>query len=123
MMASRRTMSAGSWSFLWKLTILAIALLVNVTLGVRLFWGPQSFANYHHLKTEQAQLQEQLEAQDIVNANLSREIRLLQTDERYVEKMIRQRLNYVKENEILYLFDDRRDANTTGGAAQHAGKD
>ena len=42
-------------------------------------------------------------------AALSREIRLLKTDPAYVEKVIRQRLNYVRKNEILYLFDKSRE--------------
>ena len=121
MMATKRTMSTGAWTFLWKLTILAIALLVNVSLGVRLFWGPQSLANYQYLKQEQARLQKEIDIQDIANAALSREIRLLQADQRYTEKMIRQRLNYVKENETLYLFDDRQDVTTTG-ATRNAGQ-
>jgi|GEM_PF-246137 len=121
MMTQKRAVSPGTWSFVWKSLILAIALLVNVTLGVRLFWGPQSLANYHHLKEQQAALTARLNEQDTVNAALSREIRLLQNDDRYIEKMIRQRLNYVKEKEILYLFTPNADANSTG-ATQDAGK-
>ena len=106
---------------IWKTGILGIALLVNCTLGIRLFWGPQSLSNYHHLKKQQAALQADLAAQDGVNAGLSREIRLLQSDGRYLEKRIRQRLNYVKENEILYLFNGGQDANIMG-ATRHEGK-
>lgn len=121
MMMTQRAAGTGSWSMVWKAGILAIALLVNVTLGIRLFWGPQSISSYNHLKKQQAALQAELDTRDVVNAGLSREIRLLQTDGRYVEKMIRQRLNYVKENEILYLFDGGQDANTMG-ATRHEGK-
>ena len=49
------------------------------------------------------------------NLSLSREIRLLQTDQKYVEKMIRQRLHYLRDNEILYLFD----AAPKSGASSH----
>ena len=118
---TQRAAGASPWSMVWKTGILAIALLVNLTLGVRLFWGSQSLSNYHQLKKQQAALQVELNGQDAINAGLSREIRLLQSDGRYVEKKIRQRLNYVKENEILYLFDGGQDA-TTMGAARHEGK-
>ena len=121
MAMAQRTADAGSWSTVWKTGILAVALLVNLTLGVRLFWGPQSLSSYHHLKTQHAALQADLVAQDGVNAGLSREIRLLQNDARYLEKKIRQRLNYVKENEILYLFSGGQNANTMG-ASRHEGK-
>ena len=37
---------------------------------------------------------------------------VLKTDPDYVEKVIRQRLNYVRKNEVLYLFDkNRQDGN------------
>ena len=51
---------------------------------------------------------EELAALNEQRASLSREIRLLKTDPDYVEKVIRQRLNYVRKNEILYLFDKNR---------------
>ena len=66
-----------------------------------------------------AELLKERDAFDAVNAGLSREIRLLQSDEKYVEKMIRQRLNFVRSNEILYLFTE--DANARG-ALPHDGK-
>lgn len=114
MMMSQRAPTGIPWSLLWKTTILAIALLVNVTLAIRLFWGQQSIATYHHHKKQQAELRVEIAARDAHNAELSREIRLLQTDARYVEKMIRQRLNYVKEDEILYLFDGGQHADNMG---------
>ena len=66
-----------------------------------------------------AELLKERDGFDVVNAGLSREIRLLQSDEKYVEKMIRQRLNFVRSNEILYLFTE--DANARG-ALPHDGK-
>ena len=120
-MMNQRWADADSWSMVWKTGILAIALLINFTLGIRLFLGPQSLSNYRHLKKQQGALQADLAVQDGMNAALSREIRLLQSDGRYLEKKIRQRLNYVKENEILYLFTGGQDVNTMG-ATRHEGK-
>jgi cell division protein FtsB len=82
------------------------ALLVNTALCFRLLWGEQSLAEWHTLKATHARMLEELRGLDLLRADLSREIRLLQTDDAYVEKVIRQRLNYVRPNEILYLFDD-----------------
>jgi cell division protein FtsB len=96
----------SSASFLWKSLILALALLINVTLVFRLLWGEQSIAAWHGLRAAQGSLAGELRDLDELRAGLSREIRLLRTDDAYVEKMIRQRLNYVRANEILYLFDD-----------------
>lgn len=106
-------------SVFWKTIILAIALMVNGALLFRLVWGPQSLVSYQELAAQHAALLKEIEGFDTVNAGLSREIRLLQSDEKYVEKMIRQRLNFVRNNEILYLFTDRQDA---AGAPPDDGK-
>lgn len=94
----------------WKLLILGIALTVNATLFSRLAWGPQSVIAYRELSEQQTVLEEKIAAADADNAAVSRQIRLLQSDDKYVEKMIRRRLNFVRDNEILYLFSDRQDA-------------
>ncbi len=65
-------------------------------------WG-QSAAD---LKEEHAEATRQMSKVDTKNLVLSREIRLLRTDDKYVEKMVRQRLHYLRGNEILYLFGD-----------------
>ena len=49
-------------------------------------------------------LQNEIASLDAQNLSLSKEIRLLQSDNKYVEKVIRQRLHYVRDNEILYIF-------------------
>lgn len=111
---NKRRSDSRNLVVVWKLVILAIAVCLNITLAVRLIWGPQSVLSYRELRTQQAALETELAAQETHNALLSREIRLLQSDERYVEKIIRQRLNYVKENEILYLFDTGQSAAARG---------
>lgn len=93
-------------SFFWRFTILALALFMNITLAVRLMWGDQSVREWRNLKGLQSALFEELTGLDKRMAELSQEIRLLQTDPAYMEKVIRQRLNYVRSDEILYLFDD-----------------
>ena len=97
----------------WKSVILALAVLMNITLACRLVWGEQSVSSWRELKARQAQLVAELDELNKRRADLSLEIRLLQSDDAYVEKMIRQRLNYVRQNEILYLFDDAGPENPT----------
>lgn len=99
--------TASPASFLWKSVILGLAMVMNLTLAWRLVWGGQSVSAWRDLKNRQSELMQELEQLDRQRAVLSREIRLLQTDSSYVEKVIRQRLNYVRANEILYLFDSR----------------
>ena len=91
---------------IWKSAILILALLMNFTLGYRLFVGEQSVMAWRSMKGKQSDLVAELAVLDQHRASLSREIRLLKTDNEYVEKVIRQRLNYVRPNEILYIFDE-----------------
>ena len=119
MMNARSTVNTSSKATLWKVFILILAIIVNVVLASRLLWGPQSLVSYRELASQYAELLKERDAFDAVNAGLSREIRLLQSDEKYAEKMIRQRLNFVRSNEILYLFTE--DANVRG-ALPHDGK-
>jgi cell division protein FtsB len=107
----------GATAILWKLGILALAVFINLALAVRLVWGPQSIFSYNELREQYARLGEELKNEKTKNAALSKEIRLLQADENYVEKIIRQRLNYVKENEIIYMFEPDQDALPMGAAA------
>ena len=104
---------------LWKAVLLALAVFVNLTLAWRLVWGPQSLVTYRELRAQYESLEQEVARYDGINAALSREIRLLQTDAAYVEKVIRQRLNFVRDDEILYLFTEEPQSS---GATLHEGK-
>lgn len=103
-------------AFWWKLSLLILAVLLNIALASRIIWGSHSLYTWRVLKEKQSELSEELAALDEKRAALSREIRLLKTDPAYVEKVIRQRLNYVRKNEILYLFDKSREDSVWPGA-------
>ena len=92
-------------AFWWKAALLVLAVLLNIALASRILWGSHSLYTWRVLKAKQTELVKELASLDEKRAALSREIRLLKTDPSYVEKVIRQRLNYVRKNEILYLFD------------------
>ena len=66
--------------------------------------GPQSLVSYRELASQYAELLKERDGFDVVNAGLSREIRLLQSDEKYVEKMIRQRLNFVRVTKFFIFY-------------------
>lgn len=96
----------SSLSFFWKSTILTFALLMNITLGYNLFLGEQSFFVWRSLHERHDGLIIDLDAANEKKANISQQIRALQNDASYMEKLIRQRLNYVRENEVLYIFEN-----------------
>lgn len=81
-------------------------------LFARMVWGPTGLLEYYALKEQYQVLQNQIADLDSKNLELSNEIRLLQTDNKYVEQVVRQQLHYIRNNELLYLFD---------GALQQAG--
>ncbi|MBO4296855.1 MAG: septum formation initiator family protein [Desulfovibrio sp.] len=89
----------------WRVFLLCAFALVNILLLYRMVWGTNGLVDYAALKEEHAQIASQIKALDSENRALSQEIRLLQNDPKYVEKMVRQRLHYLRANEVLYLFD------------------
>jgi cell division protein FtsB len=104
----------------WRSLFLGILAVINIALFGRMVWGPTGLLEYRELKKQHAALEEQIAAIDRENVALSREIRLLQQDKQYMEKVIRQRLHYVRGNEILYLFDNASQVHA--GAVAHERK-
>ena len=89
----------------WRTVILVVLALINLVLFGRMVWGPTGLLEYRALKRQYADMERRIADLDAGNMAISREIRLLQADNQYVEKVIRQRLHYVRDNEVLYLFD------------------
>ncbi len=100
-----KTKTNNGFALVWKFSIVAIATTINIILAFHILWGENSFNNYREFRTNYNELEQKLSHQNSLNAELSNEIRLLKSDKAYKEKMIRNRLNYLKENEILYLFE------------------
>lgn len=105
----------------WRTFILLTLGVVNALLFYRMVWSQNGLIAFRDLKEQHAALEARVAELDRSNLILSREIRLLQSDNVYVEKMIRQRLHYVRDNEILYLFTDAQ-ASQRPGVAPHEGK-
>ena len=101
---------------LWRKLTLALSIGLNLIFLYSLIWGNQGIADYRRLKNECRLLQEQIDALDKANVALEKEIALLETDRKYQEKIIRTRLNFVKPNEILYVFSPS--ASEPAGAEQ-----
>ena len=101
----------------WKVFLITALGVLNVVLFYRMVWSPHGLLVYHKLRQEHAQLEAQVQELDKHNLALSHEIRLLRSDDNYVEKMIRRRLHYVKDNEILYLFHDAQSPSKAGATA------
>lgn len=84
--------------------LLFLACLVVVIYGIL---GDQGFFHLHRLKLELSDLQQRIAAVEADNARLRQEIGHLKTDPAYIERLARQDLGMLKENEVLFLFREQ----------------
>ena len=84
--------------------LLGLFVVINVVLLMRLLFSEQGFFGYRELDAKVQELQHKIESADKRTLELSREIRRLKSDRAYQEKVIRSRMNYVKNDELLYIF-------------------
>lgn len=101
-----------------RILVLIFLGVLDLALFGKMVWGPSGIAEYRSLKNQYASLQAKIAALDSENMALSREIRLLQSDDKYVEKMVREKLRYLRDNEIVYLFPSKAET----GVASNDGK-
>lgn len=104
----------------WRVVILVALGVIDVALFGKMVWGPGGILEYHELKDQYAALQAHISHLDAQNRALSRDIRLLQSDDSYIEKMVRERLRYLRDNEIVYIFPNAGEAQN--GAKSHDSK-
>ena len=98
-----------------RVCILVTLGIINMAVFCHMIWGPTGIVQYRNIKKQYQDLQQKISDLDTENVSLSRQIRLLESDNQYYEKMIRQRLHYLRANELLYIFDTKAD-NLVGGA-------
>ena len=84
--------------------LLALILFCNAVLLYNLVWSDKGVFAYLSLKDNQKQLKLKLDALAGRSLDLSQEIRWLKSDRAFTEKMTRAHGNYLRDNEIIYLF-------------------
>ena len=89
-----------------RLVLVAVLLIINLILLFRLVWSDQGVFAYLELKERYDALRAKVEAVDAESLDLSQEIRKLKSDRAYQEKIVRERMNFVKKDELLYIFPD-----------------
>jgi len=94
--------------------VFAVSVVLNLVLVYNLIWGDSGAIAYKELRSRCGTLEERIRRIADSNLALSKEIRLLQSDEKYIEKMIRNRLNFVRNNEILYIFPGETKVDSAG---------
>ncbi len=103
-----------------RVALIVLVGICDLALFGKMMWGHGGIIEYRELKREYSRIQTRIAELDAENMALSREIRLLQTDNKYTEKMVRQKLRYLRDNEIVYLFPDTTGAQS--GAISNDGK-
>ena len=100
--------------------VLAVSLFLNMVLVYNFIWGERGAIAYKELRLRCDSLEERIRQVRESNLELSKEIRLLQSEEKYIEKTIRKRLNFVRNNEILYIFPGEINSNSVGALSNEA---
>jgi len=89
-----------------RIVLVALLLIINLFLLFRMIWSDQGIFAYLELKSRYETLQSRIDSVDGKSLDLSQEIRRLKSDKAYQEKIVRERMNFVKQDEILYIFPD-----------------
>ena len=89
-----------------RILFVALLVAVNLFLLFRMVWSDQGVFAYLELKNRYEALQSRIDSVDSRSLDLSQEIRRLKSDKAYQEKIIRERMNFVKQDEILYIFPE-----------------
>ena len=87
-----------------RTALIVILAILNFALLGKVLWGQTGIIEYKNLNQQLQDLRAKVKQLDADNLQISNEIRLLQTDSGYVEKVIRQQLHYLRDNEVVYIF-------------------
>lgn len=101
-----------------RIVLIALLLVINLFLMFRLIWSDQGIFAYLELKSRYEVLQSKIDNVDKESLDLSQEIRRLKSDKAYQEKIVRERMNFVRKDEILYIFPDETTDGKVGADEQ-----
>lgn len=108
---------------LGRRVLLGALVILNLYLLLTLVWGGRGMFEYLEQKGRRQELGEQLETLEGRSLELSREIRELTSNPDYQRQMVRERMNYVGEKEILYVFPQDDVAGSAGAAPANEAAD
>lgn len=104
--AAKRATRQGSPRPGFFFCLLAVLLVAaNAYLAHSLLVGEGGLPAFLHLQTEQARLQQNIDSLVDERARLSRKIQLLESDDAFAERIVREQTRFVREDEIVYFVD------------------
>lgn len=86
---------------------LLILVLIAVTASFATVWL-QTFREFRHLESREAKLKAEFVALQRERTRKEAYLRLVLEDPAFLERVVREKLGYVRPDETIYLFDDRR---------------
>lgn len=87
-----------------KQIFLFLLCVVNIFLVFKIFDNESGLPVYKDLKLKIESMQENINDVDLLNRQLSSEIRVLKKNDQYVERLIKRELFYVADNELMYIM-------------------
>jgi cell division protein FtsB len=90
----------------------------NIFLLYLLIISDQGISAYLDMSRRHEKLMHGIEQTEDQSRRLSREIRWLKSNKKYMEQVIRSKTNFVKEDEVLYLFPETVHNATAGDHAE-----
>lgn len=90
-----------------KKSFTLVLVVLNIGLALHLVWGENGLLALRERRAIRDDLQARLMSIQEENLDLSRRIRLLKTDVHYQELIVRQELQFVESDEILYILKPR----------------
>ena len=93
--------------------ILKFSLLTLLFLGLVVAWlgfGERGFIHLYQMDRERQTYLEKIKVLERENQDLLDEIRLLRSDRDYVENLGRREMGFVKEDEIIYRFETKKES-------------
>jgi cell division protein FtsB len=93
--------------------ILKFSLLALLFLGLVVAWlgfGERGFIHLYQMDRERQTYLEKIKGLERENRELLDEIRLLRSDRDYVENLGRSEMGFVKEDEIMYRFETKKES-------------
>ena len=85
--------------------LILVSLLI---LGFLTFFGEKGILHLFRLQKDLREIKERTAKIEEENQKLKEEVRRLQQEKRYIEEIARKELGMVKEDELIYQFEDKQ---------------
>ena len=102
---------------LGKKQFIKIFCLILLFLGLIVAWlafGDRGFIHLYQMEKERKAYAERIRALEEENQRLLEQIERLRSDKAYIESEARKELGLLKENEVIYRFEEEQDRTEQG---------